>query len=318
MGQKYSKKNTVVTFNTKTSSSKKNKAKEKFHDRSTRRPKNISIDSGTDPEDYYDEDLTEEGKSSLLKKKSKKRNESNSHSTSQDGIHEMKTDLVNLKGKNNSQKLADILSVLKMTNIDRKKEKNKTSKKATEHLFFHDIPTDDIILTTDDETTESQIKPEQENIVELLDNVEKNEKPNRQSSVDTINLNQLFSPTKKTEDTHSIFQDKNETKIVLDLAQSEKQIKSNEEKHEAEEMPHLDIIETVKEPEVKFAKINIGGDPKKVENVVQKKSEKKQKTAETTGLIHETEEKRLSSAGSSSSSSSGAELYVRTRTTQKH
>lgn len=239
-------------------------------------------------------------------------------SNEEQALNEMKSISV-MKGKNNKQKLADILSVLKVANMDKKKERKVTPKKEDEKFTFQEIPTDDITLTTDDETTSGEqnfkSEPQKPKTNELEKENKKEEKPKQQSSVDTIHLDELFSPkTKKImEKSDSVSQgEKTDNEITLDKVQGDGDVKSGI--HELDdEAEVIDIPETSRQPEVKFAKINIGGGggtaQKKIENSVQNKSEKKQKRSDSTVSL-KSEEKRLSSAGSSSSSSSGAELYV--------
>ena len=237
-------------------------------------------------------------------------------SNEEQALNEMKSISV-MKGKKNKQKLADILSVLKVANMDKKKERKVTPKKEDEKFTFQEIPTDDITLTTDDETIseEQNLKSETQKpkTNELEKENKKEEKPKQQSSVDTIHLDELFSPKKIIEKSDSVSQgEKTDNEITLDKIQGDVDVKSGIHVID-DEAEVIDIPETSRQPEVKFAKINIGGGggtaPKKIENSVQGKSEKKQKRSDSTVSL-KSEEKRLSSAGSSSSSSSGAELYV--------
>ena len=306
------KKNTIVTFDTRRQVNKKNKTKEKTID------KRNFTDSPTDPDDFYDEgDFGENDNVRLVNTKSnKKRDTPGRKNMGEHALDEMKTISV-MKGKNNKQKLADILSVLKVANVDNKKARKAKPKKEDEMLIFHEIPTDDITLTTEDETTggEQKVKPEEPKTIEFEKDTKKKDKPIQQSSVDTIHLDELFSPKKKIKETGSVSQGEvTGDKITLDVIQTDANSAKQESDDEASASEVLEVPEIYREPEVKFAKINIGGGggaaPKKVENSVQQsKSEKKQKRADSTASL-KSEEKRMSSAGSSSSSSSGAELYV--------
>ena len=312
-GPNYVKKNPTVTFDTRRRN-KKNKTKRKLLD--NRIVSDIFIDTATDLEDSNDGgDFRENDNVRLLKTKSNKKKDAprSSKSNEEKALNEMKTISI-MKGKNNKQKLADILSVLKVANMDKKKARKVIPTKEEELLTFHEIPTDDITLTTDDETTsgEKDVKSESQmpKTNQLEKENQKKEKPKHQSSVDTIHLDELFSPKKNIDKTGSVSQgEKTDNEITLDKLQGDvKSIKQETTDDEAIEIP-----ETSREPEIKFAKINIGGGggpaPKKVENSVQHKSEKKQKRADSNVSL-KSEVKRLSSAGSSSSSSSGAELYV--------
>ena len=272
------------------------------------------IDTATDLEDSNDGgDFGENDNVRLLKTKSNKKKDAprSSKCNEEKALNEMKTISI-MKGKNNKQKLADILSVLKVANMDKKKARKVIPTKEEELLTFHEIPTDDITLTTDDETTsgEKDVKSESQKAKtnQLEKENQKKEKPKHQSSVDTIHLDELFSPKKNIDKTGSQGE-KTDNEITLDKIQGD--VKSI--KHETTDDEAIEVPETSREPEVKFAKINIGGGggpaPKKVENSVQSKSEKKQKRADSNVSL-KSEVKRLSSAGSSSSSSSGAELYV--------
>ena len=306
----YAKKNTIVTFDTRKTNKKNKKSGKVLEKRADR----IFIDSATDLEDFYDEgDFEEKDNVGLLKIKSNKKKDAPRRKNKEEHtLDEMKTISV-MKGKNNKQKLADILSVLKVANVDKKKAKREAPKKNDKLLTFHEIPTDDITLTTDDETTSGEQimktepkvpKPEETEIKEK-------EKPKQQSSMDTINLDELFSPKKKTEETVAgSLPDNAANEIKLDENESNA---NNVKPDSDEETEVVEIQEIHREPEVKFAKINIGGGggaaPKKVENSVQSKSEKKQRRTDSTVSL-KSMEKRVSSAGSSSSSSSGAELYV--------
>ena len=304
------KKNTIVTFDTRRQVNKKNKTKEKTIDR-----RNF-IDSATDPDDFYDEgELGENDSARLLNTKSNKKKDTRKNKGEQ-AREEMKTISV-MKGKKNKQKLADILSALKVANVDHKKARKAKPKKEDEMLMFHEIPTDDITLTTDDETTggEQNVKPKEAKTTELEKDNTKKDKPKQQSSVDTIHLDELFSPKKKIEETGLISQGEVAGhEITLDVIQTDANSAKQESDDETSKV--IEVPEIYREPEVKFAKINIGGGgggaaPKKVENSVQQsRSEKKQKRTDSNVSL-KSEEKRMSSAGSSSSSSSGAELYVK-------
>lgn len=309
-GKNYVKKKTIVTFDTRRQVNKKNKTKEKTVD------KRNFTDSATDPDDFYDEGESGENDNVRLvnTKSNKKRDTPGRKNKGDHALDEMKTISV-MKGKNNKQKLADILSVLKVANMDNKKARKAKLKKEDEILIFHEIPTDDITLTTEDETTggEQNVKPEEPKTIEFEKDTKKKDKPIQQSSVDTIHLDELFSPKKK--ETGSVSQgEETGTKIILNVIQTDADSAKQESEDEASASEVIEVPEIYREPEVKFAKINIGGGggaaPKKVENSVQQsKSEKKQKRADSTASL-KSEEKRMSSAGSSSSSSSGAELYV--------
>ena len=143
-------------------------------------------------------------------------------SNEEQALNEMKSISV-MKGKKNKQKLADILSVLKVANMDKKKERKVTPKKD-EKFTFQEIPTDDISLTTDDDTIsgEQNLKSEPQkpktNVLEKEN--KKEEKPKQQSSVDTIHLDELFSPKKIIEKSDSVSQgEKTDNEITLDKIQ---------------------------------------------------------------------------------------------------
>ena len=208
-------------------------------------------------------------------------------------------------------KLTDILSALKVANFEPKESSRKSSvKKNEDDLLYSEIPTTDDIILTSDEETEKHHAPKENKSTEDM-----SVKQSFQDATD------LFSPKKDSPKKAASNAIKKILSLDMELLTDATEPLTGEKDADIKtvEADTLSIVTTKEVPietEVKFSKINIGDAPKKVENKVQQSTEMKRKNTggenqKKVDREPENEESRVSSAGSNSSSSSGAELYVK-------
>lgn len=327
------KKNSMVTFNTKIH--KEGKSKE------SKLP-NLMFDSDSDREGLLheeDEYVYPDDKVKLIQKRNVRQDSKTNWKKSNHKEKEKKEHKGQRFTKRHEKpKLAELLSALntkahlKEENKDVKNPRKQINKKV-EELFFNDIPTDEMLLTTDEETEESkELKDVQ--LVNTTKNVQPKAAPKKQASVDVIQKEELFSPKKKDLKKLKSLDLNIEEEIkkidaeviqninaATDSKDDIKEKETNSNKSSEQKRQETEVCEVLPspaqppKPEVKFAKINIGDNSKKVEVKLQqsgapKKSQDQAKKKVNEDNENENDDKRVSSAGSSSSSSSGAELYV--------
>ena len=296
-----------VTFNTNSQKKAKSKSKSKSQI--------LALFSDSDQGDILQEDVDSyhvggdqfQDKTKLLKKRPKdqelKWKDANSNQSKKSSSKAERTNTSSRKGK---PKLTDILSALKVANFE---PKGSLVKKNEDDLLYSEIPTtDDIILTTDEET-------------------EKHHAPKENKSTEDMSVKQsfqdatdLFSPKKDSPKKAASNAIKKILSLDMELTDAIEPLTGEKDADiKTVEADTLSIVTTKEVPietEVKFSKINIGDAPKKVENKVQQSTEMKRKNTggenqKKVDREPENEESRVSSAGSNSSSSSGAELYVK-------
>ena len=300
-----------VTFNTNSQKKAKSKSKSKSQI--------LALFSDSDQGDILQEDVDTyhvggdqfQDKTKLLKKRPKdqelKWKDSNSNQSKKSSSKAERTNTSSRKGK---PKLTDILSALKVANFEPKGSLVKSSvKKNEDDLLYSEIPTTDDIILTSDEETEKHHAPKENKSTEDM-----SVKQSFQDATD------LFSPKKDSPKKAASNAIKKILSLDMELTDAKDTLTGEKDADiKTVEADTLSIVTTKEVPietEVKFSKINIGDAPKKVENKVQQSTETKRKNTggenpKKVDREPENEESRVSSAGSNSSSSSGAELYVK-------
>ena len=302
-----------VTFNTNSQKKAKSKSKSKSQI--------LALFSDSDQGDILQEDVDTyhvggdqfQDKTKLLKKRPKdqelKWKDSNSNQ-SKKSSSKGKAERSNTSSKKGKPKLTDILSALKVANFEPKGSLVKSSvKKNEDDLLYSEIPTTDDIILTSDEETEKHHAPKENKSTEDM-----SVKQSFQDAAD------LFSPKKDSPKKAASNAIKKILSLDMELTDAKDTLTGEKDADiKTVEADTLSIVTTKEVPietEVKFSKINIGDAPKKVENKVQQSTEMKRKNTggenqKKVDREPENEESRVSSAGSNSSSSSGAELYVK-------
>ena len=295
-----------VTFNTNSQKKAKSKSKSKSQI--------LALFSDSDQGDILQEDVDSyhvggdqfQDNTKLLKKRPKdqelKWKDANSNQSKKSS-----SKASTRKGK---PKLTDILSALKVANFEPKGSLVKSSvKKNEDDLLYSEIPTTDDIILTSDEETEKHHAPKENKTTEDM--------TVKQSFQDATDL---FSPKKDSPKKAASNAIKKILSLDMELPDAKDTLTGEKDADintvEADTLSIVTTKEVPIETEVKFSKINIGDAPKKVENKVQQSTEMKRKNTggenqKKVDREPENEESRVSSAGSNSSSSSGAELYVK-------
>ena len=222
-------------------------------------------------------------------------------------------------------KLMDLISSLSQSNVE-VEIKEKDSKKIDN--FFPYVPSEDITLTTDEESSKkdgtaknkptNQSKPEQQQLENPPTSKKEFKKKQSSISLELILKEDTVDPLLE-DSVIPIVKDKVENQILLkNSSQENQEVKpdgvDNPEKINAKEVvvekedednQKKDVVNEAEQP--MFSKINIGDEPKKTASKPVNTGKKESKNVDNPDLRDD--DKRVSSAGSSSSSSSG-ELYV--------